>query len=75
MSMCSIDGCERRVYATNWCRHHYDSVHIYGDPSAMRFRGNYVEPVVCDCVTSTPERIPMFDAWQCSTCYRKCEAP
>jgi hypothetical protein len=41
-SICSIEGCERDVYARGWCRIHYVRWRMHGDPNTVirtRFRG------------------------------------
>lgn len=38
---CSIEGCDRGVYARGWCGKHYDRWHTHGDPNTvLQIRGN-----------------------------------
>jgi hypothetical protein len=47
MTVCSIEGCEKRVQARGWCTTHYGRWQKYGDPVTLhsRLRGNPNSPV------------------------------
>lgn len=48
MSVCSIDGCDRRPHARGWCSFHYDRFRRCGDPLAPLVRHRQVGPCSVD---------------------------
>ena len=47
MSMCQVDGCDRRIYAGGYCRVHYTRVRRHGHPQAnIPLRGERICKVI-----------------------------
>ena len=80
---CKVDGCYARPFNKNLCRNHYYSWdaqlpttqprqqkerNLRATPAAFRAQSSLPYNGPCRCEQPNPQRIPMFNCYQCANC-------